>query len=96
VGGENYVMMILIISRHFTKCCYGDCVKEDEVGGTRSTHAGNEKCISNLGRKTLMKGRVRFGDLVDGSIILTLILRQGVTTWAGFIWPRMGSSGELL
>jgi hypothetical protein len=36
-------------------------------------------------------------DLVDGRIILEWILKKwGEKVWTGFIWLRMGSSGELL
>jgi hypothetical protein len=43
-----------------------------------------------------LKERDHLGDLgVDGSIILTFILKTGLRTWAGFIWLRISSSGGL-
>jgi hypothetical protein len=43
-----------------------DQVKNDPIGGTRSTYAKVEKYIPNFSRKNL-KGRGQFGDLgVDG------------------------------
>jgi hypothetical protein len=29
----------------FTKCYYGDQIKEDEMGGACSTHGRDEKCV---------------------------------------------------
>jgi hypothetical protein len=45
-----------------------------------------------------MKGIIHSEDLgVDGNIILEWILgKQGGKLWTGFIWLRMGISGELL
>jgi hypothetical protein len=45
----------------------------------------------------ILKGIDHLEDLgIDGKIILKLILRkQGGKVWTGFVWLRIGTSGEL-
>jgi hypothetical protein len=45
-----------------------------------------------------LKGKIRLEKLeVNGRIIFTCILkRQGVATWTGLIWLRIGISGGIL
>jgi hypothetical protein len=42
-AGENCIMRIFIIVL-FTRYYLGGQIKEDEMGGVRSTHGRNEKC----------------------------------------------------
>jgi len=57
-----------------------------------STHARDEKCIQNIGRKT--RKEEKLGDLdVDGEILLRRILKkQHMSMWNGFVWYRIGIS----
>jgi hypothetical protein len=66
------------------------------VGGSRSTHGGDEKCIQNfVGKAEVRKPLEDIG--IDGKIILEWILEnQGGKVWAGLIWIRIETSGGLL
>jgi hypothetical protein len=45
-----------------------------------------------------LRERVHFEDIgIDGRIILKLISKKSVgSSWIGFMWPRIGTSGGLL
>jgi len=60
------------------------------MGGTCSTHVGDEKCIRNFIRKNLReetteRNRCSWADNV----------KMDANVWTGFMWLRMGSSGGL-
>jgi hypothetical protein len=84
----------------------GDQIKEDEMGGTCSTHGsyGNFIRSFNIKKKNRTeknrmegKGRSHLGDLVvDVKIIFKFIIKKcGVRVWKGFNLFRTGSNDGL-
>jgi hypothetical protein len=51
-AGEDYIMRSFISYKLITRYYSGDDMKEDEIGGTCSTHGRDLKCIQYYGRKT--------------------------------------------
>lgn len=41
----NYTHLRISMFIFFTQYYYSDCIKEAEIGQTRSTHGVNDKCI---------------------------------------------------